>query len=285
MRRIAHISDLHFGTEDPTAVEALIADITAAKPHLVAVSGDLTQRAKRHEYAAARAFLDRIPFPQLVVPGNHDIPLYDVGRRFLRPLHRYRRYITADMSPTFVDDEMAVLGINTARSATWKNGRISLEQIRGVRAALCHGGPSLFRVVVTHHPFLPPPTGVPPDLVGRGPLALQTMQACAVDLLLAGHLHVVYSGDVRTYHVDVKRSILVAQAGTAVSHRRRGEPNAYNLIDVEPAAGDGRVTIEVRVWSEGMFRAGTTTRYERRGGEWVSVDAVAAAPAAASGAR
>jgi 3',5'-cyclic AMP phosphodiesterase CpdA len=273
MRRIAHISDLHFGTEDPAAVEGLIADIVAANPHLVAVSGDLTQRAKRHEYAAARAFLDRIPFPQLVVPGNHDIPLYDVGRRFLRPLHRYRRYITADMSPTYVDDEIAVLGINTARSATWKNGRISLDQIRGVRTALCDGSPSLFRVCVTHHPFLPPPTGVPPQLVGRGPLALQTMQACAVDLLLAGHLHVVYSGDVRTYHVDVKRSILVAQAGTAVSHRRRGEPNAYNLIDIEPAEGDGRVTIEVRVWSEGMFRTGTTTRYEKREGSWRDVTA------------
>jgi 3',5'-cyclic AMP phosphodiesterase CpdA len=267
MRRIAHISDLHFGTEDPRAVEGLLADLIAAKPDLVAISGDLTQRAKRREFAAARAFLDRVPFPRLVVPGNHDIPLYDIGRRFLRPLHRYRRYITDDMSPAFRDDEIAVLGINTARSATWKNGRISLEQIHGVRSALCSGGSSLFRIVVTHHPFLPPPTGVPPQLVGRGAMALQVMQACAVDLLLAGHLHVVYSGDVRTYHVDVERSILVAQAGTAVSHRRRGEPNAYNLIDVDPGDG-GKVTIDVRVWSEGIFQTGVTTGYQKVGAEW-----------------
>src|SRR5205814_7363149 len=96
---------------------------------MVAISGDLTQRAKRHEFAAAKAFLARIPFPQLVVPGNHYIPLYDLGRRFLRPLNRYRRYITENLSPLFVDDELAVLGVNTARSATVKNGRISLKQI------------------------------------------------------------------------------------------------------------------------------------------------------------
>ena len=270
MRRIAHISDLHFGTEDAETVEGLLTDLLAVKPDLVVVSGDLTQRAKRHEFAAAQTFLNRVPFRQLVVPGNHDIPLYDVGRRFLRPLHRYRRYITSDLAPTFIDNEIAVLGINTARSATWKNGRISLEQIRGVKTSLCSKNASLFRIVVTHHPFLPPPTGVPPDLVGRGPLALQTMEACAVDLLLAGHLHVVYSGDVRTYDLAVKRSILVAQAGTAVSHRRRGEPNAYNLIDIDGRAS--RVTIGVRVWSGGIFQTGVTTRYAKAGLEWKELE-------------
>lgn len=251
MRRIAHISDLHFGTEDDAIVEALVAELNDLNPNLIAISGDLTQRARRHQFAAARAFLDRLRPPTLIVPGNHDIPLYDVGRRFLRPLHRYRRYITDNLSPVFIDDEIAVLGINTARSATWKNGRISLEQIRGVRTALCGPADHRFRIVVTHHPFLPPPTGVPPQLVGRGPLALQTMQACHVDMLLAGHLHLAYSGDVRTYHLDVKRSILVAQAGTALSHRRRGEPNAFNVIEVD--AADSRVTIRVRVWQDAHF--------------------------------
>lgn len=251
MRRLAHISDLHFGTEDPQMVEALVSDLQAINPHLLAISGDLTQRARRQEFAAARAFLDRLPFPKLIVPGNHDIPLYDIGRRFLRPLHRYRRYITDDLSPVFIDEEIAVLGINTARSATWKNGRISLDQIRGIRSTLCGPSNGRFRIVVTHHPFLPPPTGVSPHLVGRGPLALQTMQACEVDLLLAGHLHLAYSGDVRTYDLDVQRSILVAQAGTAISRRRRGEPNGFNVIDIDPAAA--RVTLHVRVWDETRF--------------------------------
>src|ERR1700722_10258980 len=119
MRTIAHISDLHFGSEDPRLAEGLLADLAEVRPALVAVSGDLTQRARRGQFAAARAVLSRIPFPQLVVPGNHDIPFYDLGRRFLRPLNRFRRYITHDLNPTFADEEMLVVGINTARSATW----------------------------------------------------------------------------------------------------------------------------------------------------------------------
>jgi 3',5'-cyclic AMP phosphodiesterase CpdA len=267
MRLIAHISDLHFGTEDPAVVEGLFSDLLAARPHLVAVSGDLTQRARVGQFAAAQEFLDRIPFPRLVVPGNHDIPLYDVGRRFLRPLHRYRRFITDDLRPIFIDEEMAVLGVNTARSATWKNGRISRDQIAAIREALCPLPPHLFRSVVTHHPFMPPPNVPPPALVGRGPLALQTLQACGADLLLAGHLHLAYSGDVRSHHVTVQRSILVAQAGTAVSTRHRGEPNAWNLITIEPH----RVTIDVRVWSEGIFQTGTTTTYAKEQDAWTKV--------------
>jgi 3',5'-cyclic AMP phosphodiesterase CpdA len=264
MRTIAHISDVHFGTENPAAVEGLLSDLQTIRPNLVAVSGDLTQRARRSEFAAARAFLERIPFPRLVVPGNHDIPLYDVGRRFLRPLHRFRRYITPELAPRYVDEEMAVLGINTARSATWKNGRISLEQIRNLKGLLCPLPPSLFRVIVTHHPFLPPPNLPMPALVGRGPMALQMLQACGADLLLAGHLHVGYSGDMRSYDVKVKRSILVAQAGTALSSRQRGEANAYNKITIEQA----RVTIDVRQWDGTKFASKVATRYAKIGDEW-----------------
>src|SRR5437763_2204567 len=143
MRTIAHISDVHFATENPAVVEGLLSDLKTIGPHLVAVSGDLTQRALRSEFAAARAFLERIPFPHVIVPGNHDIPLYDVGRRFLRPLHRYRRFITADLSPSYHDDEIAAVGVNTARSATWKNGRISLAQISALRTLLCPLPPHL----------------------------------------------------------------------------------------------------------------------------------------------
>ncbi|HYE21280.1 MAG TPA: metallophosphoesterase, partial [Tepidisphaeraceae bacterium] len=126
---IAHISDLHFGAEDSAAAEALLADLNAVTPELVINSGDLTMRARGAQFAAARAYLDRIKFPQLTVPGNHDVPLYDVFRRFLSPLGRYKKYITSDLAPTFATPEMVVMGVNTARSLTWKNGRISPEQI------------------------------------------------------------------------------------------------------------------------------------------------------------
>src|SRR5687767_83793 len=128
MTTIAHLSDLHFGRHDPVLADVLVTQLGKTRPDLIVISGDLTQRARRSQFAAARDFLRRLPGPVLIVPGNHDVPLYDVMRRFLQPLGRYRRYICADLEPFFCDSQIAVLGINTARSATFSNGRISYEQ-------------------------------------------------------------------------------------------------------------------------------------------------------------
>src|SRR4051812_8508391 len=115
MRRIVHLSDLHFGRVDDRLPRALLDAVGAASPDLVVISGDMTQRARVEEFEAARAFLAELPQPQLVVPGNHDIPLYDVFRRTLRPLNRFRRYISSDIEPGYFDGEIAVAGISTAR--------------------------------------------------------------------------------------------------------------------------------------------------------------------------
>ncbi len=271
MRTIAHISDLHFGREDPPLVEALLAELEQAAPTLVAVSGDLTQRARPRQFAAVRAFLDRISAPILVVPGNHDVPLYEVVRRFVLPLERYRRYITSELAPRFRDEELAVFGVNTARSATWKNGRISLAQIDEIRSWLCAIPPSVFKVVVTHHPFIPPPDDPTPALVGRGLQALRVAEACGVDLLLAGHLHVGYTGDVRGHHVTIRRSILVAQAGTATSTRLRSQPNGYNLITVDPRhppAEPPHLALVVRAWDGSRFAPVEEGCFVKMGDEW-----------------
>ena len=97
---------------------------------------------------------------------------------------------------------------------------------------------------MTHHPFLPPPGDPSPPLVGRAAEALQAAEACGVDLVLAGHLHRGYTGDIRTHHVGIRRGILVAQAGTAISHRVRNEANSYNVIRLSPQ----RLGFALRVW-------------------------------------
>ena len=211
MPTIAHISDLHFGKEDPPVAEALLTELQARGPRLVAVSGDLTQRAREREFRAARAFLDRLPGVVLVVPGNHDVPLWDVVSRFTRPLHRYRRHLTPDLAPFFHQEDLAVMGVNTARSWTFKNGRISWEQIEQIRARFAPLPERVFKVLVTHHPFVPSPGDPDPAVVGRGFQALQAAEAAGVDLLLAGHLHLGFSGDVRAHHLSIKRSMLVAR--------------------------------------------------------------------------
>lgn len=264
MKTIAHISDLHFGKELPEVANALVADLHAQAPTLVVASGDFTQRARRAQFAAARDYLKRLPQPQLLVPGNHDVPLYDVMRRFLSPLRRYRHYLTADCDPTFVDDEVLVLGLNTARSFTWKNGRISVEQITALEGRLQHAGLRV-KIVVTHHPFLPPPGDVGIDLVGRAERAMEVLDRCNVDLLLAGHLHRGYAGDIRTHYPAARRAMIAVQAGTAISHRlREGEANAYNLITLERKL----ITIDVRAWDGKAFASLRRTIYDRADDGW-----------------
>ncbi len=264
MTTIVHVSDLHFGREDPPLVEALREDIRAIAPTLVAVSGDLTQRARRVQFRAARAWLSALRAPVLVVPGNHDVPLFDVFRRFARPLRRYCEEIAEDLTPFFHSEDLAVLGLNTARSTTWKNGRISVDQMEAMRERLGPLPPRVFKVLVTHHPFMPPPGARSPATVGRGLRALVAAEAAGVDLLLSGHLHLGYMGDVRAHHVTLNRSMLVAQAGTAISTRVRGEPNTYNRIDIDPP----HVTIEVRGWTGRGFGTRASARWVKRDGEW-----------------
>src|SRR6187402_2459661 len=129
MRTLVHLSDLHFGRVDPILLDPLRELIERLAPDVVVVSGDLTQRAKSEQFVAAKEWLDTLPGPQIIVPGNHDISLYNVFRRFVQPLTRYKRYITDDLDPMYVDEEIAVLGVNTARSLTFKDGRVNKEQI------------------------------------------------------------------------------------------------------------------------------------------------------------
>ncbi len=274
MRIIAQISDLHFGRHDPVVVEALLASLQASDSDLVVVSGDLTQRARRHEFALARAFLDRIGRPLLVVPGNHDVPpLYRPVSRLLRPLVRFDRYVSADRQPLFVDDEVAVLGLGTARGLAGKNGRVSVEQMAAIRQVLGELPGRLFKVLVTHHPLAVPGLGGALELVGRARRALDAAADAGVHLLLSGHYHRWASGEAPA-QVTRQRSVLVTHAGTAVSTRTRGgEANSYNLIRLDGQ----RLEVAVMTWQpQGGFVATERPRFVLGAGGWSAAPAVAA---------
>ena len=268
IRRIVHISDLHFGRANLALVEPLLESIADLHPDVVAVSGDLTQRATAEQFIAARDFLRRIPFPQIVVPGNHDISLWNLYRRFRRPLERYRQYINVEAEPRYSDDRIFILGVNTARSLAWKEGRISLDQIARLRDLFYALAPSVFKVLVMHHPFVPREGQDDFDAVGRAELALEAMEYCGADLILAGHLHRSYSRQTASFYRLAKHSILVAQSGTTLSARTRDERNSFNAIDVE---GDA-ASITVHDWSfeSAAFLPRPLIRYEKRG-EWRQV--------------
>src|SRR5215217_6729086 len=151
MTRLVHLSDLHFGSHDPRLVEAVEASIDELKPDLVVISGDFTQRARTEQFKEACRFLERLRdsgHEVIGVPGNHDVPLYDVLRRFLSPLARYRRFIDETLCPFIELPGVAVLGINTARSLTFKEGRVSEQQVEFIREAFARTDPDVTRVLV-----------------------------------------------------------------------------------------------------------------------------------------
>ena len=269
MRVIVHLSDIHFGRIESTTVEALREAIGRIRPHLLAVSGDLTQRARRTEFAQARHFLDTLPFQRLVVPGNHDVPLYNVFRRFVTPLARYTQAITADLNPLYRDDEMIAVGVNTARSWTWGEGRINESQAEAVADQLWSAPEALIRIVVTHHPFDLPEGVKETRLLGRAAMAMEKLSRAGADLFLAGHLHISHIGHTAERYTIAGHSALVVQAGT-VSTRSRGEQPSFNVLRIERP----RISVERLVWDPDhrAFAATTASHFVHTDGGWLAAD-------------
>ncbi len=243
MRTVVHLSDLHFGRTNPAILAPLQEFVCGVRPTLVAISGDLTQRARTREYSDARHFLRGLPFPQIVVPGNHDVPLRNPLNRFVKGLAGYREFITGDLQPSFIDEEIAVVGVNTARALTWKNGRINGAQLERLRRRLVPLGDEHFKIVVTHHPF-DLPAGAEGRVVGRSRTAIKTLALCGVDMLLAGHFHIADTGyTAKRYNVP-GFSALIVSSGTTTSTRGRGQPNSFNVITIERP----QVTIHRYTW-------------------------------------
>jgi 3',5'-cyclic AMP phosphodiesterase CpdA len=266
MRTLVHLSDLHFGRVDHSLLQPLQNAVRFIRPDLVVVSGDLTQRAKTVQFVEAKRFLDALPSPQIVVPGNHDVPLWNVAARLFKPLTKFKRHITGDLTPFHVDGEIAVLGINTARSMVIKNGRINEEQIADVKSRLCDLPENVTKVIVTHHPFDLPSGHDDDDLVGRAGEAMQAFAQCGADLLLAGHMHTSHAHSTAERYRIVGHAALVVQAGTATSTRGRGEANAFNVLRIEHP----RVTVERHEWQPagGEFAIAGVDRFETAAGEW-----------------
>jgi 3',5'-cyclic AMP phosphodiesterase CpdA len=270
MTRIAHISDLHFGRHLPPLVDVLCEEVHRIRPSLVALSGDLTQSARPKEFIAAADFIRMLPEPVLVVPGNHDLPGWRPLQRFIDPWRYWRRYIAPDLETSIGGSDFIAFGVKTARRwgmhPDWSRGSINPRQLARIDRLAGAADPDLVRILVAHHPFLLSSVMRRRGLVGRSRDALIGLRSSRIDLILGGHLHQGYAG--------IAGDMVVVQAGTAISSRHKGEPNAFNRIEASP----DRIEVDALHWNGTGFVTERNWQFHRAGPGWSAAPRHAGVP-------
>ena len=249
MSSLLHISDTHFGTEVPAVVAALERLVERLRPNALLLSGDITQRATRAQFRSARAFLDRLGVPRiLVMPGNHDIPLFDLPSRLLTPYRRYREELGCAVAG--VDDlpGIRIIRVNSTRRLRHIDGQISASQIATVASLLRQAPADSLRLVATHQPLWVDRRCDEKNRCHGAEAALAAWREAGADLMLAGHIHWPFA-----HRLEGSRPMWAINAGTAISSRiRDGVPQSCNLLCFEP--GRSRQTLALERW---MFDAAT----------------------------
>jgi len=268
LRRILHLSDVHFGPKHLPEVSAgLLAWALEQKPDFAVVSGDLTQRAKPRQFQEARAWVDRLPQPVLCVPGNHDVPLYRFWERLLQPLGAYGRHFSEQLEPDIGDSEVFLAGLNTATNWTFKNGRVTARQLESLERRLEEAPAGAVRIVVAHHPLVPGPGFGDHQVMARGEELAALVARCRVDLVLSGHLHYGYLARTdQGYRVahGAGQPTWLLHSGTSTSSRGRYNErrrNTFNWVEVR----GGALELRQLEWERGAAREILRHQIPRRG--------------------
>ena len=245
--RLLHISDLHFGPPYVEEVgEAALRIAIAINPDAVIISGDLTQRAKREQFVAAKQYMERLPkAPQLVIPGNHDVPLYRIFERMFHPHVLYQEIITEELNPVLKIDGAVIVGLDsTAPRSAISNGQIFKWQLDSCELAFRDVPSDQARIVVAHHHFAPAPDYLHDSPMPKSRRAIERFTDLNVDMILGGHLHRAYIGNSLDFYPGLHRDrgIIIAQCGTTTSRRGRGREREKNSLN-EIVIAEGIITI------------------------------------------
>ncbi len=258
---IAHISDIHFGREQPNVMEGLLNTLHRLNPELVVISGDLTQRATAEEYQHGAAFLQRLAWPHIIIPGNHDLSATDLIERFSTPWDKWRQYVQPDTEPMLHSPAYSVVGVNTARAAgwyfDWSRGQINATQVKHVQTALQTVPASSLRIVIAHHPFWLPEQAEYRDVVTGRDTAIEGFKQAEVDMILSGHIHMAYT--------HILQGIIISHAGTTFSNRLiEGHPNSFNVI----RGNRQHLTIEFMEWNGQQFQQVAQQAFSKQATGW-----------------
>lgn len=259
MTRLVHLSDLHFGFDRTALIEPLLDRVNRAGADLVVVTGDLTHRARSAQFAQAAAFLRRIEVPLIAVPGNHDIPLYKLADRMMKPYRRYRRIIAQNMEPVGHVGQVRVQGINSVDPMAWQRGVISAAQMRRVVEGI---DPDCVNIVALHHPMQQRPE-VDKQLMRGAREAMALFELQGVQVVLSGHLHIWSAG---AFLPPEGRSVLQIQGGTALCARLDDRQNEFAVLDFQ--GPDLLIERHIAPMDEPGFRPPEHLRFTRRDRRW-----------------
>lgn len=239
MKKIVHLSDLHFGKVATRRITPLLETIANIKPDIIVISGDITQRAREQEFKDAQEFLGHLPYPLFIIPGNHDIaPIFRPFERLFCPFLRYQKYISPILSPVYEDTEVALVGLNSVRKFLGSEGSLRMKEVRDAKSHLHKVSGTKVKIIVSHHPFDIPQekkalTHWRDSIVGGAKKAVKLLAEENADIFLSGHLHFSHVGDTTLrYNIDEYRALIV-QAGTTISTRAEKEPVSFNVLTID----------------------------------------------------
>ncbi len=252
MTVLLQVSDPHFGTERAPVVDALEALVHGQRPDVLLLSGDITQRATHAQFAAARAFVDRLRVPVLLaIPGNHDIPLFNIAARLLWPYAHYARAFGNELEPQFEADDVLVLALNTTRRWRHVDGEVSPAQVERVARRCEAAAATQRRIVMVHQPVAVTRPEDAKNLLHGHEAAVRRWSAAGVDVVMGGHIHLPYVLPLHECWPGLPRPIWAVQAGTAVSHRVRADAgNSVNIVRTGASVGDASAggAMQVEHW-------------------------------------
>lgn len=257
--RIAHLSDIHFGMVNLAALEGANEWLELHKPDLSVITGDLTAAGTMPEFVSAAAWVQSLPTPKVVVPGNHDTPYLGLWERLTAPFARFAHTLGQPDNLSWADGAVSVAGVNTARGAqiraNWSKGAISAQQYRGALSHLGSREIGSLGIVALHHPLVDMIGGPMTARVRGGEAAARAFCGGAVDLILSGHIHVPFAmaipyGDCLTYAIGA----------STLSTRERGVPAGFNLIEVD----EKMIKVTALAWIGGRMEPWRDWDFSRR---------------------
>ena len=263
--RLLHISDLHAGSVEETAVERSLEPLVErVSPQLIAVTGDLAHRGRRREHERAAAFLRGLGRPLLVIPGNHDIP-YAFPARFTRPWAEFER-LWETVEPVFRSEDAVVVGLNSVRPWRHQSGGIRSTQIGRAAELLSKAPDGALRVVCLHHHLIGAPWRSRKRPVSRRSEVLAGLVDAGAELILAGHIHQAAVSERHEFEVERNglRGVTVSVAPGLGQPRpnRRGEARGLHVYE----ASSDSLRVQTYIWRADDW-ALTATRTFPRGRE------------------